>query len=527
MPHAKVRLSLQILLAGLGIVVFAGAARAQKRSNLPPIDRSAVYKTHVPHINPHLPGLTKPASPGNGNGHNGGGSSGGGGTCSPSGIFTCTQYTVGANTTATDTQPEAEEEIAADPSDGNNLVAAISDFSLRGGYNTTKYAWSSDNGSTWSDAYVPLDGATSEPITGDGLIWQANSDPVVAFDDQGHVYMSNLYLSVDNSGNVSGTGLYVSEADWSGAFGFSQAHTYTVASHYGSLAVEEDKPWITVDDTRLSGGCRPVYATWTRFVSNTDYIVFSRSLNCGVSWSTTPVQISDPGFNGAVQGSQVVVGPPTGSSTPGVIYVAYEVYLVGGQGVQFVTMSADGGSTWSASYEASPVFKQLSYNSTYRKNSFASLAVSPSNNYVYMVYADQPSSRSGAHIEFLWSSDSGVTFSTPVSINDTSSGQRLMPSVVTDAVGTVHTSWFDTRNSSRKSSGMDIYAARSTDNGTTFSFNTRVTSSSFSPGSTSFIGDYAGNAAGTVANGATTYYAHPVWTNGGFSGGQLQTSALH
>jgi hypothetical protein len=49
-------------------------------------------------------------------------------------------YVVGSTVTPTTSEPEAEEEIAADPSDsaGNNLVAAISDFSSPTGFNFTK-----------------------------------------------------------------------------------------------------------------------------------------------------------------------------------------------------------------------------------------------------------------------------------------------------------------------------------------------------------------------------------------------------
>src|SRR5437870_1489318 len=70
-----------------------------------------------------------------------------------------------ATVTVTNTGPEAEEHIAVapsntvvvDPSTGQTftfgpamLVAAISDFSLRGGSNTTKYAFSSGNGAVGS-----------------------------------------------------------------------------------------------------------------------------------------------------------------------------------------------------------------------------------------------------------------------------------------------------------------------------------------------------------------------------------------
>lgn len=441
-------------------------------------------------------------------------------------IFTCTQYVVGPTVTAAITSPEAEEEIAVDPNDGSNLIAAISDFSLRGGYNTTKYSVSGDSGSTWVDAYAPLDSATSKPATSDGLIWEANSDPVVAFDDTGHVYMSNLYLKADSQGNVTGTGLYVSATTWATNFQFTQAATYPVASTPNSLNPEDDKPWIAVDNTRTAPVCggRPVYATWTRFTPSTDYIVFSRSLDCGHTW-TAPLRISDPGFSGAVQGSQVAVGPAGGG---GIIYVVYEVFLTGGLRAQFVASSANGGTSWGASYQATPLFNELSFNSTYRKFSFASLTVSPTNNFVYMVYPDQPSASSGSRIVFLWSSDSGVNFSSPLSINDTNNGQRLMPSVVADSAGTIHASWFDTRNASQGTAVYDIYATRSTNNGANFSFNSRVTVSSMNAGNASFIGDYGGIAAGSVnVGGEITIYAHPVWTNGGFNGGHLQTAALH
>jgi len=61
------------------------------------------------------------------------------------------------------------------------LVAAISDFSLRGGFNTTKYTLSTNNGSTWKQAFIPRNSA-GLPLTSDGAAWQANSDPVVAID---------------------------------------------------------------------------------------------------------------------------------------------------------------------------------------------------------------------------------------------------------------------------------------------------------------------------------------------------------
>src|SRR5713226_2002266 len=96
-----------------------------------PIDPDAVFKTHVVHLGPvargHVatPAAVKPAT---------------------SATFSGATYKVGPTVTPTTTIPEAEEHIAVDPLNSSNLVAAISDFSLRGGFNTTKYAFSFNNG---------------------------------------------------------------------------------------------------------------------------------------------------------------------------------------------------------------------------------------------------------------------------------------------------------------------------------------------------------------------------------------------
>jgi hypothetical protein len=166
-----------------------------------------------------------------------------------------------------------------------------------------------------------------------------------------------------------------------------------------------------------------------------------------------------------------------------------------------------------------PLFNDLSFSSSYRKNSFPALAVSPANGNVYEVYADQPNATVGAEVEFIISTNGGASFSSPVVINDDSSGQQFMPAVTVDSSGVIHASWFDTRRSPADASLYDIFATFSKNDGGTFAPNAQVTSTLLDAGSVSFIGDYAGIAA---ADG----FAHPVWTSGGFNDGLLQTARL-
>ena len=119
----------------------------------------------------------------------------------------------------------------------------------------------------------------------------------------------------------------------------------------------------------------------------------------------------------------------------------------------------------------------------------------------------------------------GLTFTSPIRVNDSTTGQRLMPAVAADTNGVVHMSWFDTRNSS--STGLlDIYATFTTNNGSSFAPNARVTSVHINAGGAGFIGDYSSIAPGP--NG-TMSHAHPVWTSGGVGGttsGRMQTATL-
>jgi hypothetical protein len=431
-------------------------------------------------------------------------------------VFSGSSYTNSTGIVSpTTTRPEAEEHIACDPNTPATLIAAISDFGANrvglAGYNTTKYVISTNNGVSWTESFVPFNSGTGKLLTGDQMAWDANSDPVVAIDRNGNAYLANLYFDAKDNAN----GVYVSVG--SSAAGFSVAGTYPVAVNPSlTTTVDEDKEWIAVDNS-TSAFTGTVYLVWTRFIGNSDMILLSRSSDHGQHWST-PIQISPTAQNGAVQGSQVAVGPD------GSVYVAYHVAFTGNRGKQYLSVSHDGGSTFSAAAAITPLFNELTFNSTYRKNSFPALAIGASG-VVCIAYADQPSNSLGAQVEFIRSTNGGASFSSPAALNNVSTGHQFMPALAADASGVLYASWFDTRNASG-SSRYDIYSTRSTDGGATFGANLRVTPTTISAGNASFIGDYAGISGGAPdpTTGAPT--AHPVWTSGGFNGGALQTTSL-
>ena len=418
----------------------------------------------------------------------------------------------------TTSTPEAEEHIAINPLNSCVWVAAVSDFSIRGGFNTTKYAVTYDFATTWQEAFLPVSGAGNggSVITSDGQAFDANSDPVVAFDRLGNVYIVNLYINQGSKKN----GIYVSvkSVGSSGPLTFSSADVLPVVKNVSNpVTNSEDKEWIAVDNSTGSSTFKGrVYVSWSRFnTSGTgSRIMLTWSGNQAGTWSA-PIQLSPVSQNGAVQGSQVAVGPD------GTVYVAYDVAVVGGHQV-FFTKSTDGGVTWPTPVSITPIFTEVNFTSSYRKDSFPSLAMNPApvsgQTYgeIYVVYPDQAGANS--EIKFISSTVNGTTFSAPIAINDVSTGQRLMPSITADDRNNIHVAWFDTRNGSDAQT-YDIYATRGSfsTGSLLFSSNARVTPSSMTTGS-SFIGDYGGIASSSLDDAGVLWgFAVPVWTGSGSS----------
>jgi len=473
-------------------------------------------------------------------------------------------YSVGSTYTPTTSQPEAEEEIAADPSDtnGQNLVSAISDFSQPSGFNFTKWTLSSTGGASWSENFVPFNSGTDLLVTSDGRSWNANSDPVVAFDRIGNVFLSDLYIAVDSLGRITSEGLYVSTDTFGNLRNGNFSHTYRIRANLNNKKTFtfEDKPWITADNSGAATAGY-VYASWSHFTGcqnkfsifigyyltcSSDVLWVAYSKDHGQTWST-PITINPSGQNGALQGSQVAVGPN------GKVYVAYELFGSGDQRQQYLSVGTWNGSTLSfaAPFTVTPAFSELNFagcsncTASYRVNSFPSLAVGPatannSGGNVYLVYGGQASSTSTAQNYFVSctsSCTSSGAFAAPSILNDNLAGDHFFPAIAVDQSGVIHTSWFDTRNNPSNPDYLDIYAASLTyDSGTnsfTLSPNARVTASTMDAsisdlfGDTGFIGDYAGIA----ATAATPTTAHPVWTNasgllGSLVSGSLQTATL-
>lgn len=192
-----------------------------------------------------------------------------------------------------------EPDVGVSPLNSDVAVAVSHDGRYPdGGAVGIEYAWTHDGGASWQ--HRPLPGVTT---TTGGSLWTRASDPVVAFDPLGAVYVSTL---VFNAG--CDTGVLVSKSTDDG-----QTFAAPVVAHRSSdCAVSDDKNWLVVDTNANSPHKGRIYQFWTPFL--TDIFGNADGSPQAVVWSddggkrwSTPVNVSPPHANS--QDSQPMVLP--------------------------------------------------------------------------------------------------------------------------------------------------------------------------------------------------------------------------
>lgn len=369
---------------------------------------------------------------------------------------------------------------------GLNVVVAWNDsgaFLTTG--NFTGYGRSTSGGTGFTDL-----GIFAGPAGGNHL-----GDPALVADGSGNFYFATL---VEDAAGRSMIGVGKS-TDGGATFG-----TQVDASPGTSAANVQDKEFIDVDRT---GGAFNgyVYVSWTEFSLAGTQILFSRSADGGGSFSM-PIALSAPGR--LVSGSVPRVGPG------GEVYVVWEDFE-GGLGAGTLASvrlrkSIDGGVTFGGEVtiatltETGDIFASTNcgrnaLKGSFRVRDFPIMAVAPNGN-VYVVLSSDPSGADGADVFITRSTDGGAIWSTPLKLNDDSTtADQFFPFVTVAPNGTVLAMWYDRRNDPTNTE-FDVYMAASTNGGTTFGPNVRVTSQSsplvktlfsFDPGvAPCYMGDY-------------------------------------
>lgn len=373
-----------------------------------------------------------------------------------------------------------ETSIAINPLDTLNLVA---------GANIRYYYYSTDGGYTWTQ------GNLTSPLG----VW---GDPCVVFDMNGHCYFGHL------SNPVSG-GYWIDRIVVQKSTNKGMTWSSGVGIGYNPPSRNQDKEWLAVDWTN-SPYRNNIYMAWTEFDSygstnplDSTRILFSRSTDGGIIWSA-PIRLSEKGgdcidSDNTVEGAVPAVGPN------GEVYVAW----AGPLGIVF-DKSTDGGVSWGLDkiVTSIPGGWEFSVPGIYRCNGLpvtaCDISNSPFRGTIYINWSDQRNGVNNTDIFIVKSTDGGNTWTQPKRVNqdNTQTHQFFTWMTVDPATGYIYIVYYDRRNYT--DNRTDVYVARSTDGGETFT-EFKVSQSPFTPNASVFFGDYTGIAAlyGKV---------YPIWT---------------
>jgi hypothetical protein len=400
--------------------------------------------------------------------------------------------------------PQSETAIAINPANPSQIVAGSNEIfrlPMRGYF-------SSDGGSTWGGVDLPL----PPPLVTNGTDF--GSDPSVAWDTHGNVFYAYIVVffssGFPNGVAINGTEMAVARSADGG-------RTWT--STYFALQKGEtkfnDKPYIAVDDNPSSPHRNTIYVAWDRFdgsSSSFNGVLVSHSTDGGRTFSA-PVFAS-----GTAAGPKGDIGADPFVAPDGTLHMAWHDVQ---NNAIVQASSADGGASFGPTRVIAPTLVAFDIAipamATRRALVYpacgADTSTGPHRGTLYCSWMDQTASN-GTDIFLSRSTDGGATWSPPLRVNDDPAGvandQFNQWLAVDPSNGSVNLSWNDTRNDPAHLS-TDIFYARSTDGGLSFTKNVQVTTA---PTNETCCGADLGNQYGDYEGiAALDGSIHPVWTD--------------
>jgi hypothetical protein len=376
-----------------------------------------------------------------------------------------------------------EEQVFICPTDSNIIIANWRDFRL--GYRQIGIGRSTDGGQTWVDSLIPW----QMQYFGSSA-WQ--SDPTMTVGRDGTYYMSVLdYLSAGGP-NSSAIAFYRSldkGISWEGPF--------VPPPPPGSAF--EDKQFITVDRTGgpFDGN---LYCAWARFYDGPNRIMFVRSTDGGQTFGdsvTIGPNQSSPACGSGWDAGQFAI-PMVGAD--GTVHVFWMgASLDSGSECTAATMikhrrSTDGGVTFGPELLVSPVSGYMSAAGAINTYSMpvgdVDISGGPYHGNLYLAFSDIGPEGGLSDIDFVRSTDGGMTWSSRIQINDdqeTDLNWQFHPWMICNEDGVIACVFYDERFDPGHYL-FDLSAAYSFDGGKTFTSNHRISSVSSSPDHAKLIG---------------------------------------
>ena len=384
-----------------------------------------------------------------------------------------------------------EVSICINPKNLNHLVA---------GANINKYYYSSNGGFNWTSGNL---------VSSTYGVW---GDPTIIVDTAGNFY----YFHLSNPPSGSWIDRIVCQKSTNAGMTWSNPGTFMGLNP----PRDQDKQWACVDWTSGPRG-NWIYVTWTQFNSygspDSSNILFSRSTDGGLTWLDPAIRINQIGGDG-IDGDNTVEGAVPAVGPNGELYDAWagpkvrnSVYGI------FFDKSTDGGNTWLANdiyvcnqrggwdYDIPGIQRANGLPIT-----VCDISNSPYRGTIYINYTDEAAP--GDHdVMIVKSTNGGVSWSNPLKVNYDQTGKEQFFTWMTidQVTGYLYIVFYDRRN--YNDNKTDVFAARSTDGGTTFA-DFRISETPFTPTSGVFFGDY-------INITAHSGIVRPIWTR--LEGGAL------
>ena len=371
-----------------------------------------------------------------------------------------------------------EISMAVVPVSGN-LIAAYNDQPYPGGPGIG-VSYSTDQGQTWNPQQLTI------PINSIAGVQMVDVfDPTVTANDSGHIFVAHIGTDFNwATGPVSG--LYVHKSVDGGMNWMPPVQVDIQAGAVGNPDPNyrfNDRCQIRADINPASPYYHNIYLAWIQ----------------DRGWGGNPlsdiyVSVSTDGGNNFTNAFQInnpldSLGnlPIPEITSNGDVYVLWMDYNVttGGNGVMLLDKSTDGGITWSPDITVDTILLpplRLNGGIDVQAKGAAILRSDPLNpNQLYIVYAADPDTLGPdeADIFFIKSVDGGLTWSSPLCINDDATiTDQVLPWMEVRPNGVIDIVWYDRRNDPSDLL-WDVYFATSTDGGNSFSMNVQLNTTSF------------------------------------------------